>query len=178
MVYLKEQDIDFPWNHNFRRPSDWACDECLANQFAEKAQFEQAFLLTDMHHSMTHWGYPSQYFYFDYKLVCDSCDKEFVYYKGEQRWFRESLVLYAESTLRECKACRLEKRQRNRIDHLIHLTKTDPDPFQYLEIVTDLMLRFSDPRTLEYLRRAKNKAPTPQQRRKFEEKIALLKEVK
>jgi len=40
------------------------------------------------------------------------------------------------------------------------------------------MLRFSDPRALLYLRRAKNKAPTSQQRREFEAKIALLEEVK
>ena len=80
--------------------------------------------------------------------------------------------------MRECKACRLEKRERNRIAPLIHLIKTDPNPFQYLEIVTDLLLRFSDPRALLYLRRTKNKAPTPQQRREFEEKVALLEEVK
>jgi hypothetical protein len=170
MQYLRELDQGFPWIGRFHGPPDWACDECVSSAVAESADFEESYIF----HNTGYWGYSHQNFYFDQKLNCNLCNEEFTYSKGEQRWLDESFVLSTNSRMTHCKACRLEKRERNRIAPLIHLTKTDPDPFPFLEIVTDLMLRFNDPRALLYLRRAKNRAPTTEKRREYEVKIAAL----
>ena len=174
MQYLREQDQGFPWIGCFYGPPDWACDECISSAVAESADYEEAYIFRNT----GYWGYSHQNFYFDHGLNCDLCNKKFTYTKGEQRWLDESFVLSTDSRTIHCKSCRLEKHERNRIPSLIHLIKTDPNPFAYYEIVTELMLRFNDLRALEYLRRAKNKAPTPQQRHEFEEKIALLERAK
>ena len=174
MQYLREQDQGFPWIGCFYGPPDWACDECISSAVAESADYEEAYIFRNT----GYLGYSHQNFYFDHGLNCDLCNKKFTYSKGEQRWLDESFVLSTDSRTIHCKSCRFEKHERNRIPSLIHLIKTDPNPFAYYEIVTELMLRFNDPRALEYLRRAKNKAPTPQQRHEFEEKIALLERAK
>lgn len=159
----------YPWSRDSDSWIEWACDTCISSHLAEFADFEIVYILAKNYDFISR-----PYFYFDQMKICHVCQKQFAYTAGEQRWANEILVISEYSSLSDCKSCRLEKRERNRIAPLIHLTRIDPDPFPYLEIVTDLMLRFNNPRALLYLRRAKNKAPTVEKRREYEARIALL----
>ncbi len=155
---------------NQRSPSDfrlspqrWACDACISSGRAEYADFEIAYRMG------------SPFVYFDYLLQCFTCEEEFVYTRGEQRWAYEVFVINQYSHITTCKTCRHAKRDRKRLDNLIYLARTDANPFKYLKTAAALMQQFDDPRTREYLCRAKNKAPTLEERQQLEVEIAMLK---
>jgi Probable zinc-ribbon domain len=165
--WAKRCDQYFPWSDGWSLPL-WACDACIASGRAENADFEHAWLMSLMYDGGS--SYP--YFYFDHERTCDTCHKPFVYTKGEQRWAHEVFVVKAYNTLRSCPTCRREKRDQHRLQRLVHHSRTDADPYPALLEVLALMRRFDDPRLLGFLRRAKNKAPTLEERHRLEAEIA------
>ena len=163
----KEADSKFPQSYKYQWRHPWVCDECISSGIGEIADFEVSFVT-----------FSKISFYFDYITICDTCRETFNYSKAERRWANEIFVIHFYSYPFDCEECHLKKRERNRIAHLTRLINTVPNPLPYLEIVTELMLKVNDHRALEYLRRAKNEAATLEQRREFEEKIALVKRTK
>jgi hypothetical protein len=145
----------------------WACDGCLSSGKAEVANFENAFIIN------CGWGL-APYFYFDYNIKCDTCQNDFTYTKAEQRWAYETLIISAHSILQECLECRRKKHDQHVFQQLLHLARTAPEPFEHLHKVSQLMLEHNDPRSLEYLRCAKNKAPNFEQKQILERQISEL----
>jgi hypothetical protein len=145
----------------------WTCDTCILSGKAEIADFENAF-------TINHSGGSAPYFYFDYDIECEACQKNFTYTKGQQRWAYETFVISANSNLQECPECRREKHRLKNLQQLVHLSRTDPEPFEHLHKASQLMLKYNDPRSLEYLRRAKNKAPNFELKQILERQISEL----
>jgi Probable zinc-ribbon domain len=162
--YLSKENT---WRRQRLYDAMWACDVCLSSAKAEVANFENAFIIS------CGWGL-APYFYFDYNITCNTCQKDFTYTKQEQRWAYETLVISAHSVLQECSECRRKKHDQHVFQQLLHLARTAPEPFEHLYKVSQLMLQYNDPRSLEYLRRAKNKAPSLEQKQILERQISEL----
>ncbi len=145
----------------------WACDACVLNGKSEIANFENVFIINRSEGK-------APYFYFDYEINCQTCRKDFTYTKGQQRWAYETFVISANSTLQDCPECRRIKHQLKNLQELVHLSRTAPEPFEHLRKASQLMLEYNDPRSLEFLRRAKNKAPNLEQKQILERQIAEL----
>ncbi len=145
----------------------WACDTCISSGKAEIADFEHAFILE-------HSGGNAPYFYFDYDIKCEACQKDFTYTKGQQRWAYETFVISAKSNLQKCPECRLKEHRLKNLQQLVHLSRTDPNPFEHLHKASQLMLEYNDSRSLEFLRRAKNKAPNLELKQELERQITEL----
>lgn len=148
----------------------WSCDVCIESGKAEFANFENAILLIQV-------GNSAPFFYFDYQLRCAHCQKNFTYTKGEQRWAHEEFIINHESNLRECRNCRRAENRARWVKQTTQTTMTmaraEPT-FENLEKAALWLLKIADPRALLYLQRAKNKAPSLEQRQILEAHIATL----
>jgi Probable zinc-ribbon domain len=158
---------DNTWRRQRLNYAMWACDDCLSSGKAEVANFENAFIIS------CGCGL-APYFYFDYDIKCDTCQKDFTYTKEEQRWAYETLIISAHSILQHCSECRRKKHEQHVFQQRLHLARTAPEPFEHLQKVSQLMLEHNDPRSLEYLRRAKNKAPNLELKQILERQIKEL----
>jgi hypothetical protein len=158
---------DNTWRRQRLNYAMWACDDCLSSAKAEVANFENAFIIR------CGWGL-APYFYFDYNITCDTCQKDFTYTKQEQRWAYETLVISAHSVLQQCSECRRKNHDQHVFQQLLHLARTAPEPFEHLHKASQLMLEHNDPRSLEFLRRAKNKAPSLELKQELERQISEL----
>ncbi len=152
---------DYPWQ-------GWACDDCIEEGISEVANFGIAFLL-----NLQARGSRRPYFYFDHTYTCSTCNKAFVYTKGEQRWANEIFVISLDSNLNDCIECRRTKNRKRWLQKIVTLARAEPT-FENLESAAELLFKYQDPRALEYLRRAKNKAPNLEQRLLLETKISAL----
>jgi hypothetical protein len=154
----------YPWRY-------WACDTCLTTGRAQLADFETAFVLN----SRT-YGQIRPYFYFDQTINCRTCRKDFVYTKAQQRWAHETYVIEYEARLNNCYACRKKQNRQLWLEkttqEAITLARAEPT-FENLHKASQMLIKNADPRALYYLRRAKNKAPSFDERAKLELQIKL-----
>ncbi len=148
---------------------DWACDACITAERAEIADFETIFLL-----NLQSSGGHRPYFYFDYGLQCSTCQIEFIYSKGQQRWAHQAYIISGYSALHDCRDCRKTKNQalwqKQMLQNAITLARAEPS-FENLFNTSQLLLENADPRALEFLRQAKNKAPSLEQKAHLENQI-------
>ena len=153
------------------RWQDWVCDDCLTSETAEVADFENAFLL-----NIQKYGQIRPYFYFDHTQKCSTCQKEFVYTKSQQRWAHETFVIEYEARLNDCFDCRKKKNHQLWLEkttqEAVTLARAEPT-FENLFKASQILLGNADPRALDYLRRAKNKAPSLKERQKLEQQIRI-----
>ncbi len=148
---------------------DWACDACVTSGLAIVAHFETIFLL-NLQCSSGH----RPYYYFDYNIWCSTCQKEFVYNKNQQRWAHQEYIISGYATLRDCPQCRKIKNKtrwhQQVLQSTIALARAKPS-FENLLKASQLLLEYTDPRALRYLRQAKNKALNREQKTILEVQI-------
>ncbi len=145
----------------------WACDACLVSKKAELADFETIFLLN----LQTDGGH-RPYFYFDQVLGCNTCQRNFLHPKQYQRFVHERYMV-SDTKLQNCPDCQRKKNWRYWLEEIL-LPKTHRNPsYENLLKASRILLGNADPRALDFLRRAKNKAPSLEERQKLEQQIRI-----
>lgn len=83
----------------------WACDLCILTGRAIEADVDKQLFCDN-----------SPYLaYYDYRKVCESCNKSFVFSKEEQKYWYEELGFWVQSVPKNCKECRSKIRSENKI---------------------------------------------------------------
>ncbi len=144
----------------------WACDNCVKAGRAELANFETIFLL-----NLQSAGGHRPYFYFDQTMICHTCLKEFLVTKSWQRWAHQQYIISSDAKRHNCPDCQKSKIRQHWLEHI--LIPANPT-FDNLYQASQILLEFSDPRALIFLRRAKNKAKNLEQKARLEAQILKL----
>ncbi len=166
--YYLNNDL-FSWTQHPHPWREWVCDDCIATRRAEVANFEILFIL-----NLHNYGQRRPYFYFDQTQTCITCQKPFVYSKSEQRWAHETYVIEVNARLKDCAACRKNQYHQQKLEATTRdvITQARAEPtFENLLKASQILLENTDPRAIEFLRRAKNKAPSLEQKQRLEQQI-------
>lgn len=107
----------------------WACDECLKSGKAIASDPKK----------MNFTVFPKYLAYFDHKITCTTCKKEFIFSAQEQQYWFETLRFWEDSYPKKCLECRKKIRQQSalqtELSQLIkNLDKENPDAAQLQRI--------------------------------------------
>ncbi len=95
----KELRID-TYNSFINSNFDWACDICLEDSKAIKAN-----------PSLQSYSWNPSYAYYDSCIKCENCNSDFTFSKQEKKYWFESLKFWIDSIPLHCMNCRKELRQ-------------------------------------------------------------------
>lgn len=130
----KEVTIDFDWLVSMLEGGwkQWACDQCLKSGKAIIADSSK----------MNFTVSPKYLAYFDKKITCETCKKDFIFSAQEQQYWFETLKFWQDSYPKKCLTCRKKIRQQSALHtELFNLTKDldkdNPDPNQ-LQRITEI----------------------------------------
>lgn len=85
---------------------EWACDHCLETGRAIEGKVaEQTFC-----------DNPPYLAYLDKKKNCETCSKNYIFSKEEQKFWYEELKFWVQSTPKNCQACRKEIRNKKNLN--------------------------------------------------------------
>jgi hypothetical protein len=169
MKWLPQITYNSPLVQQLRGLQAWVCEQCVEVGRADLANFENTLTLLLA-------GSSAPFFYFDYQIKCDTCQVPFLYSREQQHWAYETFVIHSNSYLRNCALCRRAKNYRlwnlRTLQDAISLARAEPT-FENLFKASQILLENADSRALDYLRRAKNKAPSLEVRQKLEQQIRI-----
>jgi len=129
-VLVKNKGLHLDKLKKFAKHSHWACDTCIENK---KANIANPLV-------QHYYGYYLPFFmYFDIEKNCESCSKDFIFSKEEQKHWYEVLKFYVFSVATRCKDCRKDRRamiaQNNR---LMELTALEDKTAEQLKELADI----------------------------------------
>jgi Probable zinc-ribbon domain len=144
----------------------WACDDCLgAGRALEAKPWLQVY----------GYGFPN-FAYVDQPRTCEDCQTDFVFSASEQAYWYETLEFVAYSMPKQCPDCRRTRRKAKGIHAelgRIHAQFSGGIP--ELIQLADLYLELGNAgKSLEHLRRAKNKTRSVELREQLLVRIARL----
>jgi Probable zinc-ribbon domain len=144
----------------------WACEACIK---AGRALEAKPWLQT--------YGYNSPKFaYLDEVKTCSDCGNEFVFAATEQLFWYETLEFLIYSEPKQCVSCRHKRRKIKQAnleisEMLGSFEGTIPELLQLADLYTQLG---NPAKSLEFLRRAKNKSRDESEKQALLERIAVV----
>lgn len=115
----------------------WACDNCIESGKAIEADIEKQLYCDN----------PPHLAYFDQERICDQCGTEFIFSKGEQKHWYETLGFWVQSVPNLCFKCNKERKEARNINTELsnlmqHLDFKNPAE---LFRISDLYIRMGKP---------------------------------
>lgn len=161
------------WSNGSRRPPGWSVEAAQTGelQWACIPCFEAGRALEGQPALQTWCDFEPYFSFVDVDLRCEDCGQLFVFAATEQRHWYETLKFWVQSRPKQCPECRKTRRQRRRAGAQIStrlqtaIEQLDSNDPESLTNVASLFLEAgSEQKAAMYLRRAKNKARTDEQR--------------
>jgi Probable zinc-ribbon domain len=144
----------------------WACEACIkAGRALEAKPWLQSY------------GYNSpQFAYLDETKTCSDCGNEFVFAATEQAFWYETLEFLIYSKPKQCVSCRHKRRKIKQANlEIAEVLGSFEGSIPELLQLTDLYTQLGNPaKSLEFLRRAKNKSRDEVEKQVLLERIAIL----
>ncbi len=144
----------------------WACETCLRTGRALEAKpLLQSY----------GYGHP-KFAYFDQFQTCSDCGQEFIFSASEQTFWYETLEFPSFSTPRQCPNCRRKRRAVKKANtKLSEMLASFEGTIPELLHAADLYEQMGNkPKSLEFLRRAKNKSRDEAEKQVLVERIAVV----
>ena len=146
----------------------WACETCLKQGRAVESK---PWL------QISGYNLPT-FAYFDEFRICSDCKKDFVFSASEQAYWYETLEFVVCSKPNQCPDCRKKRREVKQAnleigEMLGSFERTIPELFQLADLYEQIG---SFQKSLEFLRRAKNKSRDESEIQVLLEKIRILEE--
>jgi Probable zinc-ribbon domain len=161
-------NLEVGWSVNAARNGwlSWACDACLK---AGRALEAKPWLQT--------YGYNSPKFaYLDETKTCSDCGNEFVFAATEQAYWYEVLEFLIYSNPKQCVSCRHKRRKVKQANlEISEMLGSFEGSIPELLQLADLYTQLGNPaKSLEFLRRAKNKSRDESEKQVLLERIAAI----
>ncbi len=145
------------WSISEKISVQWACNSCLQGGRAIPANPSKQL----------YCDFPPYFAYFDTTHRCESCGSSFVFSKEEQSFWYETRGFWVQSRPKQCAKCRAARRRRRSVSIQLQRaidTLDNTDPLQLATVAHLLLESGSESKAIVYLRRAKNRARTEEQR--------------
>jgi hypothetical protein len=161
-------NLELGWSVNAARNKwlSWACDACLkAGRALEAKPWLQRY------------GYNSpQFAYLDEARTCTDCGIEFVFAASEQAFWFETLEFLTYSRPKQCVSCRHKRRAIKQANlEIAEVLGSFEGSIPELLQLADLYTQLGNPaKSLEFLRRAKNKSRDEVEKQVLLERIAVI----
>jgi Probable zinc-ribbon domain len=103
--FIYQSNIDTAYEFYTSSSIRWACDKCLTDGISIAAKVEE----------QTYCIWQPYMAYVDQKIICKTCNTNFIFSKEEQLFWYEKLKFWVESYAINCKKCRKVKRDRKNL---------------------------------------------------------------
>ena len=156
-IYLWNEKLNYGTLVENAPKMQWACSECLKSGRAIAANPA----------SQTYCDWLPYLAYFDNAHHCVECGMSFIFSKEEQRYWYEELGFWVQSKPNQCRKCRAGKRKRAQANRDLQKALADLEPGDAFQLAAIAKLYLSlghQEKASEFLRRAKNRAGTHEQK--------------